>query len=451
MIKDVYTCISVLFILIAVCCNNHTKTGKVQTTEDPYLTDDSLIVLSNDKPESKDSIYLTDIADSLFYISLKGGNLEVLQLHYLDSLILVSDIRNVYIFHANGEVRSKLPLYNGSFDVSSDGQKLYTYTFLTKELCAYDLNGNHIWKTKVKYSPSLPELGYYGYSFLAVNDTTFAIANINFGNNRDKIVFVNQNGKVVHRIANDERFTPPPSVYSVNRTWQRILFRSNGTLCYHAPYSDTLYAIHGHTLNLSPTVVEEKLAKVPLKKRLEYTGEKVEDLHRYCTNMYTCPIGYYDIWTDSSKYITRFFETSRYLIVGYTHGSLMLPTSNFLIYDKKKKVLSRTHNDLQKSVGKKRLHFGIFNDYDGGLAFEPEHLSGEYLIMVNAGESQGGAKNHPKELYLKGRKVAENQYTMVSDVYRKAEYKKRADDFFNKEIGDEDKHTVLTIIKVKSK
>lgn len=114
-------------------------------------------------------------------------------------------------------------------------------------------------------------------------------------------------------------------------------------------------------------------------------------------------------------------------------------------------MLSRTHNDLQKSIGTKRLHFGIFNDYDGGLAFEPEHLSGEYLIMVNAGKSQGGAKDHPKKLYLEGRKVAENQYTVISNVYRKKKYKKRADDFFNKEVGDEDKSTVLTIIKMKSK
>ena len=71
--------------------------------------------------------------------------------------------------------------------------------------------------------------------------------------------------------------------------------------------------------------------------------------------------------------------------------------------------------------------------------------------MVNAGKSQGGAKDHPKKLYLEGQKVAENQYTVISNVYRKEKYKKRADDFFNKEVGDEDKNTVLTIIKMKSK
>lgn len=448
--KHVYSYITVLFILITVCCNNRTKTGKAQTIQDTYPTDESPIVLSSNQPESKDNICLSDIADSLFYISLRQGNLDVLQLYYLDSLILLSDIRTIYIFNANGGVRNKLPLYNGSFDISSDRQKLYTYTFLTKELCAYDLNGNNLWKTKVKH-PSSQELGYYGYSFLAINDTTFVIANTNFGNNHDKIVFVNQNGEVIHRIANNERFTPPPSVYSVNRDWRRILFRSNSGLRYHAPYSDTLHAINIHKLNFSSVAIEKKLPKVPLKKRLEYTGEKVEELHKYCTNMYTCPIGYYDIWTDSSKYASRFFETSRYLIVGYTHGSLMLPMSNFLIYDKVKNVLSRTHNDLQKSIDTNLLHFGIFNDYDGGLAFEPEHQSGEYLIMVNAGKSQGGAKNAPKELYLKGREIGEKPYTAQSNVYRKAEYKKRADDFFNNEVDEKDKSTVLTIIKMKSK
>ena len=97
MMKHVYGYIAVLFILIAVCCNNHTRTGKVQTTtQEPYLREDSPIVLSNDEPESKDSICLTDIADSLFYISLKEGGLDVLQLYYFDSLILLSNRRNLY-------------------------------------------------------------------------------------------------------------------------------------------------------------------------------------------------------------------------------------------------------------------------------------------------------------------------------------------------------------------
>ena len=158
MMKHVYGYIAVLFILIAVCCNNHTRTGKVQTTtQEPYLREDSPIVLSNDEPESKDSICLTDIADSLFYISLKEGGLDVLQLYYFDSLILLSNRRNLYIFNVDGEVRNKLPLYNGSFDVLPDRQKLYTYTFLTKELCAYDLNGNNVWKTKIKDLSSPPE------------------------------------------------------------------------------------------------------------------------------------------------------------------------------------------------------------------------------------------------------------------------------------------------------
>lgn len=197
-------------------------------------------------------------------------------------------------------------------------------------------------------------------------------------------------------------------------------------------------------------MIEQKLPKVPLERRLEYTGETVDDFHSYCINTYTCSDSSHDIWTDSSKYATRFFNTSRYLIVGYTHGSLMLPTSNLLIYDKQTKILSRTDNDLSKSIAAKFLHFGIFNDYDGGLSFEPEHQSGEYLIMVNAGSSQGGMRDYPRELYLEGRKIADDHYICRSNVYQKPQYKEKLDDFFTNEVNSKN-NTVLTIIKLKTK
>lgn len=218
----------------------------------------------------------------------------------------------------------------------------------------------------------------------------------------------------------------------------------------HPSYNDTLFAIDAKVLKQLPIVIEQKLPKPPLEKRLEYTGEQIPDFHNYCTNTYTCSISYQDIWTDSSKYATRFFNTSRYLIVGYTHGSLMLPMSNFLIYDKETNALSRTHNDLAKGITANFLHFGIFNDYDGGLSFEPEYQSGDYLIMVDAGVSQGGMKHYPKELYFEGCKIVDDTCICRSNRFQNPQYKKRADDFFTNEV-DSKNNTILTIAKLKTK
>ena len=72
------------------------------------------------------------------------------------------------------------------------------------------------------------------------------------------------------------------------------------------------------------------------------------------------------------------------------------------------------------------FHFGIFNDYDGGLAFAPSAQSGDYLIMVNASDQQGDRhKTLPKTLYQEGRIIPElvnkkpvsRQRQMRSDVY----------------------------------
>lgn len=458
-----YLCVIMLWLPLIICCKDASKQKNTEKTQEgAFIAENSVLVLSPDFPESKDSIRLSDIADTVFYVSLKHGNTGVIQLYYLDSLVALNDGEYVYVFEPKGNVKSMIPLSTGSFDISPEKQRIYTYQNLKKEINSYDLNGNHIWRAKIKYLNSKDELGYYGYSFLSVNDTLFAISNINFGYNQDKLIFVNRQGHVVHNVANNERFTPPNSVYSTNRVWQRPLFRDYNKICYHSSYGDTLFAIDAEALTLPPVIIEEKLPKVPFEKRLEYTGEQIGVFHRYCTNNHSYDDNYIcdnsipwqegdpSIWTDSCKYATRFFNTSRFLIVGYTHGSLMLPLSNFVIYDKKTKTLSRTRNDLNKGLGTNFLHFGIFNDYDGGLSFEPEHQSGDYLIMVNAGASQGGMMRRPKELYFEGRKITDTHCVCRSNTYQNLQNKERADAFFANEVNSET-NTVLTIAKMKTK
>lgn len=423
------------FMLIVSCllfasCHRSAKVKLVDLSEgETSFRLDSRILLSVDYPESKDTIRLSHIADTVFYVSLESDNLkDILQIQYFDSMILVNDFNFIHLFDLLGKHLSKVPVKSGSFDVLPDLSRFYTYSFLSKEICSYDFMGNKIWQTKLKNDES----GYYGYSFLAINDSLFVISNTNVGYNPDELLFVNQKGQVIHRIANSNRFSPPVNINSYKRGWRRSLFRACDGLRYHSFYSDTLFSVVN--TNITPVVVETKIAKVPLEHRLEYTGEQISEFAKYCMR--------------ENKYATRFLDTSRYLIVDYQFGSLQSSLSNYLIFDKETGLLSRTYNNLNKGIEAGFLHFGISNDYDGGLAFEPMFQSGEYLIMVNAGDSQGALKNKPKQLYWEGRTIAEEHCECRSNSCLNPVYKAKTDQFFKEKVNDKD--MLLMVVKLKS-
>lgn len=389
-----------------------------------------VILLSSDLPECKDTVTLSKILDDVFYIALDlDKNTDVQQLYYTDSFIVINDLKNIYLFNHSGKKMNQFPLFSGSCDFSPKGDYLYTYSFLKKEISKYGLKGNKIWSTKLKNN----NFGYYGYFFSVINDTLFAISSINEGYNKDQLIFVNEKGHVIERIHNYEQFTPPKNSYSFFRKWYRSLSKQNNNLYYHPFYNDTLFIIKDK--KLQPFAVEKILKKVPLNHRIEYTGESPADFSKYCKM--------------ENKYATRFYNSTRYLIVEYRNASINYSLSNYLIYDKKNKTLSQTYNDLKKGMESKILHFGIFNDWDGGLSLSPSFLYNNHLIMVNAGEMQGVKGNNTRELYQKGKVIKNLVFKCKSDVFINNNYYKKANDFFRTSTN-EDK-LILMIGKLKSK
>lgn len=264
------------------------------------------------------------------------------------------------------------------------------------------------------------DFGYCGYFFSVINDTLFAISTINEGHNKDQLIFVNEKGRVTARVSNHEQFSPPQNIYSFNRGWQRTLSMQNKILYYHPLYNDTLFRVEKN--RIIPVAVEQKIEKVPLNQRIEYTGKSFKEFADYCRN--------------NNKYATRFYNSMRYLIIEYKIGSLQYALSNYLIYDKKNKKLSQITNDLEKGLKSKMLHFGIVNDYDGGLAFAPSYLCDNYMIMVNAGEMQGENEKNARELYRKGRFIKDTLCQCTSGTAIDMDYLKKTERFFREETNE---------------
>lgn len=113
---------------------------------DPFLKDSSeWIVLSADYPVMKEPLYLSQLVDTVFYIALDlDKNTDVSQLYYTDSIIVINDRKNVYLFNHAGKKLNQLPLLMGSCDLSPADDYLYTYAFLKKEITKYSLEGKKI-------------------------------------------------------------------------------------------------------------------------------------------------------------------------------------------------------------------------------------------------------------------------------------------------------------------
>lgn len=417
---------SLFLVIMSIVLCSCQENGKKLIVESQKTEEDLTPILLSSF--DKDTISLNQIADTVFYVALDYNKLNnVLQIEYNDSLLFVNDCHSILIFNSKGEYIRSISLEKGSMDVDFHSSHIYTYCFLTKELCSYDFSGNKLWSSRVKGG----DFGYMGYNFASVSDTLFVIANMNKGYNSDRLVFVNDKGRIIHRIANSETFEAPARTQTYNSAWKRTVFKNKEGILYHPFYNDTVYSIQGK--ELIPVIIEQSIEKVPLEERLEYTGKSVSDFTKYCVA--------------ENKYATRFYDTPRFTIVEYQLGSLENSLSNYLVYDKKKQEVKRSYNDLIESLEKSELlHLGIKNDYDGGLAFQPMFQSQEYLIMVGAGSGHGGKSAAPSELYRLGRNVLEKHYACVSQEYKSLEHKERVKNFFDKNRDDK---TILTVVRVR--
>ena len=418
----------VCFSLLASC--NHKKASTVKMEPIQKADSTSITYLKNTSLAINDTIRLSQLAEEVTYVSLDLPNTsKVIQIQYTDSFIFVNDNTAIHWFNHKGKEINKIPLSSGCFDLSNHWDSIYTYSLSQKRINCYDLKGNRIWTSRLHYKEKA--VGLYGHFFAHINDSLFVIANTNEGFNPDKLVFFNERGRMKAHIPNNETFPYPGSHYTFHSDWYRRLTKNKDVVFYHPVYNDTVYQVGGD-MHLTPVIIEERVKKVPLTSRPEYTAKKWLNFLKECQA--------------KQLYVIRVFNTSRYVVVEYRLGGITYSMANFLVYDRKDKVLRRTFNDLGKGVLARQFHFGIYNDYDGGLAFAPEFVSNDHLIMVNASELQGGNAAKAKSLYTHGGTFHGKKCICRSDFYRDPALKKKADIFWN---TCDDNKLILTILKLK--
>jgi hypothetical protein len=425
--------IGILFCIFYLCsCQSPQKQVNY-----PQETENGIITLTADYPIEKDTLTLSEIADTVFYVKLQQqGISNNARIEYLDSLILVYDFFNLYTFNHYGKLLYKIEARGGSMDFLPDKSYFYLYTFMDECIRKYDLKGNILQTIHLK-----EKVDGYRYSFLCLNDSLFVMSQNNEGNNPNELFFINGKGSIIERKANINQFQASEKSYFNNMDWRRSLFRGQNGCYYHRDYSDTLWKVHDD-MTLQALLVENKIKKVPLEQRTEYSGKPMSD---YITTTLAEKLN-----------VVRYYETSLYYIAEYKAGGHSRGLSNYLFYDKKTTKLYQVTNKFDYENKHALFHFGIFNDYDGGLAFAPSAQSGDYLIMVNASDQQGDRhKTLPKTLYQEGRIIPElvnkkpvsRQRQMRSDVYHDERHRDQLNEFFKD--FNEKEHTMLMFVKLK--
>lgn len=395
----------------------------------PETSEKGIVILPAGYPEEKDTLTLSEWADTVFYVRLQQPGLtDDCQVHYLDSLILMYDHRDVMAFDAEGKPLYRIAGEAGCLDVLPEEASFYLYHFSDRIIRKYGFDGKERATLRLK-----AEMGTYGRNFLALSDTLFAISTMNVGYNPYELFFVDGRGEVVHRVKNREPFQPQTGSRTHNSVWHHRLFRSDEGCRYYPSYADTLYEVR-EDATIHPVMVENKISKIPLEHRLEYSGQRLDE--------------FIQEMLDRGWNAVRHFETSRFHLAEYKIGGYAQMLSNYLIFDKESGKLYRTSFQLLDALkGEGPLHFGIFNDYDGGLAFAPSSQSGEYLVMVNAGGQQGGYHTRPRTLFQEGRVNTGKAFQVRSDVWTDSSHRQRLERFFQD--FDEKKHSMLMMVKPK--
>ena len=419
--------IIVCFIAIALLCTCCGSRPSEKAEIQKERAETSLLVLSD--TVRADTFTLNRIADTVFYVNLHRKFRGEMKVHYSDSIILMQDSRGIYAFDASGKMMYAKDAYLCCFDVDAEAGKFFTYesTFGSNEVKAYDFKGKELYHFRVLAD------GASGYSnrFFALSDSLFVKANS--ARDENELVFFNRKGRAVKRIKNPEVVIPSPGAYTHNEVWPRPLFRSPMGLRFHRCYGDTLFAVEADR-TLRPVFVEHLVKKVPYDKRLEVVGGDQIAYHALC---------------DKEGYAaTRVYENSRFFLIEYLVGKSESRMPGYWLYDREEGTLSRAGITLKQGMEAHTFHFGIFNDYDGGLGFAPLCQSGDYLIMVNAGTVQPSSfSNCPKYLYEKGRELFGETYACRSDVAASAQKEAAVKAFFRD--FDDEKDTMLMIVKLK--
>lgn len=413
--------IGIVAVILLQSCNDKRAFSENETQENDTLSSFCLVDRVADS-----MIYISDIADSVLYFKLDrpSASKEAFQVFYDEKQIVLYDMDNLFFYSLEGVEKNKVCCPFASVDYDIKNQKLHVYEFRKRQISVFSNEGNLINTIRLRTA----EEGDFGQYFASIDDSTYVLAKINVSGDDGGLLFVSSTGKVVGRMKSQETFTPSPDSYTYHSTWDYPIIRTDEGIGYYPSYGDSIYWLDGKG-NMEPFFAETVLKKIPLENRTEVSGGVLNEVIAQCRkNKWATP---------------RYFVNSRFVLAQYVYGRSNNDLPKYLLYDRKGKQARLFENRFSDTL----FHFGIYNDYDGGLAFTPLNQSGNYLIMAGAGNAQGGMNAYPKTLYTNGRKLGDTVHPVVSGKAKDAEAQKRLSEFFSS--FEEDKQTMITILRLK--
>ena len=420
--KQILSIIGIIFF-IKSCGNTHTE-----QESGAHPIQSNLVIIDPDYSEVKDTIFISQFIDSLIYIPLQQNQncilSSILKVVIADAYIFVHDASSLYMFQKDGSYLRTISTSCWGFDILRKNQFIFVAD--GQKIVVYNYQGDKV-QNDILLSQNMVGIGNF---FLAIDSCTIALSIWNKGVEPERLMLMQTDGTIVKTFPNYEQFKPQRTPLVNASRFHRTLFRYHDSIRYHPYYADTLFTLSNDTLQ--PVFVEKKIKKVPLQYRLENLGDE-SAFRLYCH--------------EHEAYTTRFFETSRYVFVIYNIGYITQTLPSYLLYDKITAQLYNYKQEFNFSIGS--LHLGLYNDFDGGLPFNPEYLSDEYLIEAYS------ATKFIRD-YNEGRSITEcdennicisKSYDMRSNRSNNLEQTKLLEDLLQKiKVGD---NPVLIIAKLK--
>ena len=414
-------------MIVAVCLLQSCNCNRFHSEDDAQKIDTLGSFIQVDI--AMDSVFsISDIADTVMYFKLNRTSKSdyAFQVFYDGEQIVLYDMNSLFFYTLDGKEKNKVSCPFACVDYDISNKRLHIYEFKKKSIRVFTSDGKLINTIRLKTSDG----GTFGHCFASVDSSTYVLAKENANGNDGGLLFISSTGNLIRRIGSHDSFLPVSSSYIYNTDWDYSIIRTDREIAYYPSYNDTIFWLKdGEKGEMKPFFAETILKKVPLEYRTEVSGTVLDDYIAQC---------YKNGWVTP-----RYFINERFVLAQYVHGRFVNDLPGYLLYDKKSKRAIAFKNNLLESP----FHFGIYNDYDGGLAFTPLNQCKNYLIMVGAGIAQGGMKNYPKKLYSIGRELCGKVYPVISGIAKNQESKEKLSKFFSE--FDEDKQTMITILKLK--
>ncbi|WP_106828464.1 6-bladed beta-propeller [Parabacteroides pacaensis] len=247
-----------LGFLIVGCTRN--RAVELNQDVEEGKKNEHLIRIDSFYSKIKDTIRLSQITDSLFYVPLQSTDPYkmdgVKKLQLADSFIFIQTPgSDLFMFTMKGKFIRKIN--DGlttcfGFDVLEKDHLIFVMS--NKKIVIYDYEGKI--KKQIRING---DWGGIGYCIAGIDSSSVAISLWNNGIRTARLIILNTDGKIVKEFPNPETFQSPHLSVRNASAFQRSLFHYQDGIRYHPYYCDTLFTLTDNLLK--PVFIEKNFLK----------------------------------------------------------------------------------------------------------------------------------------------------------------------------------------------